>query len=306
MSKAILCIFLGSVLVGEVSHVFPNRKKALTAAKEFFKTVEKTESLQEISSCHQDLPKKIHGNLKFQNVSFKYPSRKNTSVLNNFSTEISAGKTLALVGRSGSGKSTVLSLVERLYEEWEGKILLDDIDIRDISLSALRSQIGYVQQEPEIFNRSIRENILYGLSSERRKAISEDDLLNASRAANAHEFIIDLPGGYDSIAGPRGERLSGGQRQRIAIARCIIRNPPVLLLDEATSALDLESEQLVQDALISAVRGRTTIVVAHRLSTIQNCNSIAVVHDGKVVEQGTHDELLALQKSYSNLYYSKV
>jgi ATP-binding cassette subfamily B (MDR/TAP) protein 1 len=207
-------------------------------------------------------------------------------------------QTVALVGESGCGKSTVIALLERFYDPDAGHIFVDGIDIKDLQLKWLRQQIGLVGQEPVLFNSTIRDNILYGLtistggSTEGANDSWEEKMIAAAQAANAHKFITELPDGYDTSVGPRGIQLSGGQKQRVAIARAIIRDPRILLLDEATSALDAESEHVVQEALERVMVDRSVIVVAHRLSTIQNANLIAVMKRGVVVEQGRHDELL--------------
>lgn len=212
-----------------------------------------------------------------------------------------AGKSTALVGQSGSGKSTIIGLIERFYDPHKGTVTIDGRDIRSYHLRSLRKRIALVSQEPTLFGGTIRENIAYGASS---KLTDESEIIEAARAANAHDFIASLKDGYDTWCGDRGLQLSGGQKQRIAIARAILKNPEMLLLDEATSALDSQSEKLVQDALERVMVGRTSVVVAHRLSTIQNCDLIAVLDKGKVVEKGTHSSLLA--KGTSGAYYSLV
>eukprot|EP00250_Pteridium_aquilinum_P013715 c21526_g1_i1 orf=740-4684(+) len=231
---------------------------------------------------------RVEGHIELCDVTFSYPSRPNVVIFQNFSLKISAGKTVALVGGSGSGKSTVVSLIERFYDPTSGKICVDGHDIRSLQLKWLRAQIGLVNQEPALFATSILENILYGKEGADMNAVHK-----AAKAANAHSFIEQLPNGYDTQVGERGVQLSGGQKQRIAIARAMLKNPSILLLDEATSALDAASERLVQEALDHLMVGRTTVVVAHRLSTICNADMIAVVKLGKVVETGTHDQLMS-------------
>jgi len=201
---------------------------------------------------------------------------------------ILAGKTVALVGQSGSGKSTVIALLERFYDPLSGEVLIDGTNIKDLQLKWLRRQIGLVSQEPALFATSIKENILYG-----KDGASDEEIFAAAKSANAYNFVMQLPQGFDTQVGERGVQMSGGQKQRIAIARALLKNPPVMLLDEATSALDAESEKVVQAALERAAEGRTTVVVAHRLSTIRNADLIAVIQYGKVVEMGTHEELMA-------------
>ena len=237
----------------------------------------------------------VRGSISFDDVSFEYlPDR---PVLRDLSLEVGAGETLALVGPSGSGKTTLVGLIPRLWDVTSGAIRVDGQDIRDVTVASLRDRIGLVAQEPTLFGGTIRENILYG-----RLEATEAELVAAARAANADRFIDALPEGYDTIVGDRGMRLSGGQRQRVAIARAILKDPPILLLDEATSSLDNESERLVQEALDRLKVGRTTIIVAHRLSTIRAADRIAVLDDGWLVELGTGDELLARDGLYARLH----
>ncbi|KAF8902794.1 multidrug resistance protein 1 [Gymnopilus junonius] len=248
--------------------------------------------------------KQVKGHVKLQDVVFRYPSRPDVPILNGLSLEFEAGKTTALVGSSGSGKSTVISLIERFYDPLSGSVLLDGMDIRHLNVGWLRSQIGLVAQEPVLFATSVKENVAYGLlgsrfaSKGKKEKISEEErerkIREACVKANAHDFIMGLPQGYDTLVGERGFLLSGGQKQRIAIARAIISDPRILLLDEATSALDTRSEGIVQNALDKATAGRTTIVIAHRLSTVRDADKIYVMgSQGVVLESGTHNELLA-------------
>ncbi len=232
--------------------------------------------------------------IEFRNVSFGYGDH---LVLKNINLKIAKGKTIALVGQSGSGKSTLVDLIPRYYDVTEGQILIDGIDIRELKIDDLRSLIGNVNQEAILFNDSFRNNIAFGVDSATQQEIEE-----AAKIANAHDFITASEHGYDTNIGDRGGRLSGGQRQRVSIARAILKNPPLLILDEATSALDTESERLVQDALERLMRTRTTIAIAHRLSTIRNADEICVVHDGQIVERGTHEELIKQDGYYSKLY----
>ena len=237
----------------------------------------------------------IAGRIELAGVSFGYLADR--PVLRDVSLRIAAGETLALVGPSGSGKTTLTGLIPRLWDTTAGTILIDGIDIRDVTVASLRGRIGLVAQEATLFGGTIRENILYG-----RLDATEAEMIAAAQAANAHDFISTLPDGYDTVVGDRGSRLSGGQRQRVAIARAILKDPPILLLDEATSSLDNESERLVQDALDRLKVGRTTIIVAHRLSTIRAADRIAVLDDGWLVELGTQDELLAHDGLYARLH----
>ncbi|KAG6578590.1 ABC transporter B family member 19, partial [Cucurbita argyrosperma subsp. sororia] len=238
----------------------------------------------------------VKGNIEFKDVTFSYPSRPDVMIFRDFSIFFPAGKTVAVVGGSGSGKSTVVSLIERFYDPNQGHVLLDNVDIKTLQLKWLRDQIGLVNQEPALFATTIYENILYG-----KPDATTAEVEAAAAAANAHSFITLLPNGYDTQVGERGLQLSGGQKQRIAIARAMLKNPKILLLDEATSALDAGSENIVQEALDRLMVGRTTVVVAHRLSTIRNVDSIAVIQQGQVVETGTHEELIAKSGAYSSL-----
>ncbi|KAI5443185.1 ABC transporter B family member 15 [Lathyrus oleraceus] len=244
---------------------------------------------------------KLIGKIEFLDVHFAYPARPNVMIFQGFSIKIDAGKSTALVGESGSGKSTIIGLIERFYDPFEGMVTIDGRDIKSYNLRSLRKHIALVSQEPTLFGGTIRDNIAYGAYDDK---VDESEIIEAAKAANAHDFISSLKDGYETLCGDRGVQLSGGQKQRIAIARAILKNPEVLLLDEATSALDSQSEKLVQDALERVMVGRTSVVVAHRLSTIQNCDLIAVLDKGSVVEKGTHSSLLA--KGPSGAYYSLV
>lgn len=242
--------------------------------------------------------------IEFRNVSFAYNDERDAEgnpvlhwVLKNINLVIPKGKTIALVGQSGSGKSTLLDLIPRYYDVVEGEILIDGINIKDLGVHNLRQFIGNVNQEAILFNDSFRNNIAFGM-----EGASDEKIANAAKIANAHEFILASEKGYDTNIGDRGGRLSGGQRQRVSIARAILKNPPILILDEATSALDTESERLVQDALFRLMKTRTTIAVAHRLSTIKNADEICVMHEGQIVERGTHDELMAIEGYYKKLH----
>jgi subfamily B ATP-binding cassette protein MsbA len=228
--------------------------------------------------------------ISVQNVSFSYTS--DTPVLRDISFDLPKGKTIALVGSSGGGKSTIADLIPRFYDPTEGAILIDGVDMRDCTVASLREQMGIVTQESILFNDTIFNNIAFGSNA------TEADVMEAARIANAHNFIIEQPDGYQTIIGDRGGKLSGGQRQRISIARAILKNPPILILDEATSALDTESEKLVQEALTRLMANRTTLVIAHRLSTIQHADEILVVNQGRIIERGRHDELLTLDEGF--------
>ncbi|XP_013616436.1 PREDICTED: ABC transporter B family member 15-like [Brassica oleracea var. oleracea] len=246
-------------------------------------------------------PERITGRVEFLNVGFSYPTRRDVTIFSDFSINIDAAKSTAIVGPSGSGKSTVIGLIERFYDPVNGVVRIDGRDLRTYNLRSLRQHIALVSQEPTLFAGTIRENIIYGRASDK---IDEAEIIEAARAANAHDFITALSDGYDTYCGNRGLQLSGGQKQRIAIARAMLKNPSVLLLDEATSALDSQSERVVQDALERVMVGRTSVVIAHRLSTIHNCDAIAVLEKGKLVEHGTHSSLLA--KGSTGVYFSLV
>ncbi len=238
----------------------------------------------------------VQGNVEFKNVCFKY-KEDHDYVLKNISLDIKAGEYIALVGSSGVGKTTLCSLIPRFYEVGGGKILLDGKNIRDISLRSLRRNIGIVQQDVYLFAGTISDNIRYG-----KLDASKEEIIEAAKKANAHDFIMELPDGYDTDIGQRGVKLSGGQKQRLSIARVFLKNPPIIIFDEATSALDNESEKAVRDSLEKLTNNRTTLVIAHRLSTVRNAQRIVVLTDNGINEQGTHEELIALDSTYANLY----
>jgi ATP-binding cassette, subfamily B, bacterial MsbA len=237
-----------------------------------------------------------NGHIAFRNVSFAYDKTLDERAVDEFTLDVPGGATVAFVGRSGAGKSTIINLVPRLFEVTEGQILIDDQDVRDVTLKSLRDQIAIVSQDITLFDDTIEANIRLG-----RLNANEADIIDAAKSAAAHDFIMALPDGYKTVIGDRGSRLSGGQRQRIALARAILKDAPILLLDEATSALDNESEQLVQEALAKFTRTRTTLVIAHRLSTIQNADMICVMEDGRIVERGRHVDLISRNGSYARL-----
>jgi ATP-binding cassette subfamily B (MDR/TAP) protein 1 len=301
--NCVMAILVGTFSISaaapEMQHVFKGR----AAAAKLWETIDR---VPVIDSAHEGgaQPPEVAGRIEFNDVTFRYPSRPDTTVLHGLSTVFEAGQTTALVGPSGGGKSTVIALIERFYDPASGGVTLDGAALPSLNLRWLRGQIGLVSQEPVLFATSIRENVEMGLVGTPYEAASaeEKDALvrGACEAANAG-FVERLPKGYDTEVGERGARLSGGQRQRIAIARAIVSNPRILLLDEATSALDAHAERVVQDALDRAAKGRTTVVIAHRLATVRNADKILVVADGRVVEQGTHDSLLTLGGVYAGL-----
>lgn len=249
-------------------------------------TIPEPESPRHIESFEREI--------EFRHVSFRYGEK---WVLRDINLVIPKGRTVALVGQSGGGKSTMLDLIPRYYDVQEGEVLIDGINVRDLGIHDLRQLIGNVNQEAILFNDSFRNNITFGVEDADQAAVEQ-----AARIANAHEFIMESPEGYDTKVGDRGSRLSGGQRQRVSIARAVMKNPPILILDEATSALDTESERLVQDALERLMKSRTTIAVAHRLSTIKSADEICVLHEGSIVERGTHDELIQKDGYYKKLH----
>ncbi|KAK9367521.1 P-loop containing nucleoside triphosphate hydrolase protein [Lipomyces kononenkoae] len=291
-----ISVVFGSQSAGTVFSFAPDMGKAKQAA-ENIQTL--FHSIPQVDSWSTDgiVPQEVEGNIEFQDVHFRYPTRPEVPVLRGLNLTVHKGQYVALVGSSGCGKSTTIGLIESFYIPLAGKILMDGQDISTLNVNAYRSHIALVQQEPVLYAGSIRYNISLGSPED----VTEEEIYAASRQANIHDFIMSLPDGYDTLCGTKGALLSGGQKQRIAIARALIRHPKILLLDEATSALDSESEKVVQEALDKAAKGRTTIAVAHRLSTIQNADVIYVFENGKVLESGTHQELLANRAKYYEL-----
>ncbi len=277
------------------TQAFYNIQKGLASADRIFSILEAEEKIKDQETAIQI--KTFNHQIEYKNVSFAYHKGDNGYVLRNIQLKIEKGKTIALVGQSGSGKTTLADLLPRYYDIDEGEILIDGVDIRQIKLHDLRSLMGVVSQEPILFNDTIFNNIAFGLDH-----VSEQAVADAAKVANAHEFIIQLPDGYHTNIGDRGNKLSGGQRQRISIARAVLKNPPILILDEATSALDTESERLVQDALTRLMENRTVLVIAHRLSTIQHADEIIVLQNGLIVQRGQHHDLLSQQGVYKKLY----
>ncbi|XP_040990136.1 putative multidrug resistance protein [Juglans microcarpa x Juglans regia] len=286
-------------IIAEAGSMTNDLSKGSSAIQSLLTILDRRSEIDPDSKWGMEIKRKIKGRIELKNVYFSYPTRPEQMIFKGLSLKIEAGRTVALVGQSGSGKSTIIGLIERFYDPVKGSLHIDDQEIKNYNLRMLRSHIALVSQEPTLFAGTIRENIVYG-----KVNATESEIRKAAVLANAHEFISGMNDGYDTNCGERGAQLSGGQKQRIALARAILKNPAILLLDEATSALDSVSENLVQEALEKMMVGRTCVVVAHRLSTIQKANTIAVIKNGKVAEQGSHNELISL--GHGGAYYSLI
>jgi ATP-binding cassette, subfamily B, bacterial MsbA len=291
----IAALFLMYGPIKKLSRVNASLQQAIAAAERIFEMMDRHTEVRE--APHATALSPFRRAIEFENVVFTYDDSHARPILRGVTISVRAGQMVAIVGRSGAGKTTLMNLVPRFYDVTGGRILVDGTDIRDVTVASLRAQIGIVTQETILFDDSVSRNIAYG-----RPEASVQEIEAAARAAHAHEFIVNLPQGYDTFIGERGQRLSGGQRQRLAIARAILKDSPILVLDEATSSLDAESELLVQDALANLMKNRTSFVIAHRLSTIRRADAIIVMDRGRVIETGRHDELLARGKLYARLY----
>ncbi|KAM3333844.1 hypothetical protein ACQJBY_028744 [Aegilops geniculata] len=295
--RVFFVLVLATSGISRTSAVGADSTKANESAISVFEILDRKSKIDS-SSEEGMVVANLRGDIEFQNVCFSYPLRPNVQIFTDLSLSIPSGKTAALVGESGSGKSTAIALLERFYDPSSGRILFDGVELPALKVSWLRLQIGLVAQEPVLFNDTIRANIAYGKQGE----ASEEEIVAAAEAANAHQFISGLPDGYNTVVGERGIQLSGGQKQRVAIARAVVKDPKVLLLDEATSALDAESERVVQEALDRVMVGRTTVVVAHRLSTVRGADIISMVKNGTIVEKGRHEELMRIKDgAYASL-----
>ncbi|CAN8311937.1 unnamed protein product [Cochlearia groenlandica] len=292
--KTFMVLIVTALVMGEVLALAPDLLKANQMVSSVFELLDRRTRV--VGNTGEELSN-VEGAIELKGVHFSYPSRPDVTIFRGFDLKVPSGKSMALVGQSGSGKSSVLSLILRFYDPTSGSIMIDGQDIKNLKLKSLRRHIGLVQQEPALFATTIYENILYG-----KEGASESEIMEAAKLANAHSFISSLPEGYSTKVGERGIQMSGGQRQRIAIARAILKNPEILLLDEATSALDIESERVVQQALDGLMKNRTTVVVAHRLSTIKNSDMISVIQEGQIIEQGSHISLVGNKNGpYSKL-----
>jgi len=297
LSFGVFALFMAALLslirpFKKLSQVNSIMEQALAASVRIYEVLDLTPSIAEKAGAGE--LSGFHRSIAFENVRFGYAEQE---ILKGINLEVKKGQMLAVVGPSGVGKTTLVDLIPRFYDPQRGRILIDGVDIKELTLKSLRRQIGIVTQETILFNDTIRNNIFYG-----KPDATQEEIERAAEQAHAHDFIRRLPLGYDTVIGDRGTKLSGGERQRIAIARALLKNPPILILDEATSQLDAESERIVQEALDRLIQGRTVFVIAHRLSTVRNAHHIAVLDQGRLVQQGSHEELASKDGLYQRLY----
>lgn len=297
MFRVFIAICAGGIEIGRVNAAAPDYSKAKVAAAKLFSLFDRESAIDPYDTSGLK-PETCNALVQFQRVRFNYPTRPEVEVLRNVDLTVRSGQFIALVGSSGCGKTTIVQLLERFYDVHKGTVTLDNHKVADLNVKWLRSRMAIVTQDPILFGTSIADNIAYGDNS---REVSMEDVITAAKGANIHNFISTLPQGYDTNVGNKGTQLSGGQKQRVSIARALVRNPQILILDDATSALDSESEKVVQEALDKAQVGRTSIVIAHRLSSIVSADIICYVESGQIVESGTHVELMAKKSYYYNL-----
>ena len=297
--KVAIAVLTGGMMVGMSFSSIMDVQGLFLAADLIFEVLDRKPAIDSNPATGLKLSSQLEGNIAVTGGEFRYPTRPDVQVLNRINLAVKAGQKVALVGESGCGKSTMIQLIQRFYDLDGGSLKIEEQDIKKLNVPFVRSKLGIVSQEPVLFDRTIADNIRYG---DNTRDVSMEEVIEAARKANIHSFVSGLPSGYETNIGGKGKQLSGGQKQRVAIARALVRNPAILLLDEATSALDSESEKIVQDALDAAQDGRTSISIAHRLSTIKDVDVIFVIEKGKVAEQGTHDDLLAIRGIYFNLW----